>query len=44
MAGLESIGKAGIAACQGEYYVEVVNLRLKEDHMIEIMKLAIAGL
>ena len=39
-----SLSKAGIAAYQGEFYVEVVNLRLKDDEMIKIMKLAIAAL
>jgi hypothetical protein len=38
------VAEAGMAAYKGDNYVEVTNLRLLEDQMIKVMKLAIARL
>jgi hypothetical protein len=32
-----------MAAYKGDFYVEVINLRLTRDQMIEIVKLALGG-
>jgi hypothetical protein len=37
------IAEAGMAAYKGDFYVEVINLRLTKDQMIEIVKLALGG-
>ena len=34
------LGESGMAAYKGEIYIEVVNLRLTEEQMIEIVKLS----
>jgi hypothetical protein len=37
------ISESGMAAYKGDFYVEVINLRLTRDQMIEIVKLALGG-
>jgi hypothetical protein len=38
------VAKPGMAAYKGDLYIEVANLRLTEDQLVDVVKLAIAGL
>lgn len=38
------VAEAGMAAYKGDFYIEVTNLRLTEDQLVNVTKLAIAGL
>ena len=38
------VAKPGIAAYKGDFYVEVTNLRLTETQLVDVARLAIAGL